>query len=295
MLISTETGSFSKLGSIQAILRVIKDAGFTAYDYTMCSSISHDVLYADNYLEKAKEVRDFADGIGLPCNQTHAPFPTARKNQEDYNNEIFPVIVRAIEISGILGAKVCVVHPCNDYTAEENYEIYQRLEPYARAAGVKIGLENMWNWREGGVSTAACSHHADFRKHLEMLPADVFVACLDIGHAELQGLDTSAVQMIETLNERLEAIHLHDVDFFHDNHSLPFTQKTDFNAVINAFRKVGYKGDITLESLHFFDTLPVELLPSAAKYAASVANYFCKKIKQKIKIVKKLKKIRKFA
>ena len=281
MLISTEIGSFSKLGDIKAILSLLKNAGFTAYDYSMCHAIAQDVLYAENYIEKAQEIRDFADSIGLPCNQTHAPFPTARKGQEEYNMEIFPVVARSIEISGVLGAKVCVVHPCNDYTAEENYELYKRLEPYARKAGVKIGVENMWNWREGHASTAACSHHDDFRKHLDLLPADVFVACLDIGHAEMFGLDTSAVQMIEKLNERLEAIHLHDVNLYNDNHSLPFTQKVDFNKVIEAFKKVGYQGDITLESINFFKPLPVELLPNAAKYAVEVAEYFRKTISEK--------------
>lgn len=281
MLISTEIGSLNKLGSVQDILKTLKESGFTAYDYSFCNPIANDVLYADNYKEKAQEIRDFADAIGLPCNQTHAPFPTARKGQEDYNQEIFPVVARSIEISGILGAKVCVVHPCNYYTAEENCELYKSFEPYARKAGVKIGVENMWNWANGGVVSAACSHHDDFRKHLDMLPKDVFVACLDIGHAEMGGLNTSAVQMIETLNERLEAIHLHDVDLINDNHSLPYTQKIDFDGVIKAMKKVGYKGDITLEAINFFRPLPVELLPVASKYAAEVARYFANSISEK--------------
>ncbi|MBQ8295602.1 MAG: hypothetical protein IJX87_04115 [Clostridia bacterium] len=72
---------------------------------------------------------------------------------------------------------------------------------------------------------AACSHHDDFKAHLELLPADVFVACVDIGHAEMAGLSTSAAQMIETLGDRVLALHVHDVDLVHDNHQVPFTQK----------------------------------------------------------------------
>lgn len=281
MLISTEIGSLKKLGSVQEILKCLKNAGFTAYDYSFCNDIANEILYAENYKEKAQELRAFADSLGLPCNQTHAPFPSARKGDEEYNKEIFPVIARSIEISGILGAKVCVVHPCNYYNAEENYVLYKAFEPYAREANVKIGVENMWNWANGGVTDAACSHHDDFRKHLDLLPKDVFVACLDIGHSQMGGLNTSAVQMIETLNERLEAIHLHDVDLINDNHSLPYTQKIDFESVIQAMKKVGYQGDITLEAINFFRPLPVELLSAGAKYAVEVAKYFANAIETK--------------
>lgn len=281
MYISTEINSFAKLGDNRKIIKLLKDVGFTAYDYSMFyGSLADEVLYADNYIERAKEFRAYADGIGLPCNQAHAPFPTARKGDEEYNKKAFADICRAIEVSGILGAKVCVVHPCNDYTAEENAELYKRFEPIARKAGVKIGLENMWNWKSGAMHAcaAACSQHDDFRKHLELLPSDVFVACLDIGHAEMAGLDTDAVRMIKTLNERLEAIHLHDNDCIHDNHALPYSLHIDFEAVIAAMKEIGYMGDITLESDTYVRKFPLELYPQAASFMAAVANDFKEKI-----------------
>lgn len=281
MYISTEINSFAKLGDNRKIIKLLKDVGFTAYDYSMFyGSLADEVLYADNYIERAKAFRAYADGIGLPCNQAHAPFPTARKGDEEYNKKAFADICRAIEVSGILGAKVCVVHPCNDYTAEENAELYKRFEPIARKAGVKIGLENMWNWKSGAMHAcaAACSQHDDFRKHLELLPSDVFVACLDIGHAEMAGLDTDAVRMIKTLNERLEAIHLHDNDCIHDNHALPYSLHIDFEAVIAAMKEIGYMGDITLESDTYVRKFPLELYPQAASFMAAVANDFKEKI-----------------
>ena len=281
MYISTEINSFAKLGDNRKIIKLLKDVGFTAYDYSMFyGSLADEVLYAENYIERAKAFRAYADGIGLPCNQAHAPFPTARKGDEEYNKKAFADICRAIEVSGILGAKVCVVHPCNDYTAEENAELYKRFEPIARKAGVKIGLENMWNWKSGAMHAcaAACSQHDDFRKHLELLPSDVFVACLDIGHAEMAGLDTDAVRMIKTLNERLEAIHLHDNDCIHDNHALPYSLHIDFEAVIAAMKEIGYMGDITLESDTYVRKFPLELYPQAASFMAAVANDFKEKI-----------------
>ncbi|MBQ8686006.1 MAG: sugar phosphate isomerase/epimerase [Clostridia bacterium] len=277
MKISTEINSFRRFGGVEQILTLLKESGFTAYDFSMFSGgVADGIMLADDYLEKAKALRAFADKLGLPCNQTHAPFATARKGDEAYNAAMYPKIVRAIEVSGVLGAKVCVVHPCNDYTAEENAVLYKSFENVARKAGVKIGVENMWNWdeKEDHASKAACSHHDDFKKHMELLPDDVFTACLDIGHAEMTGLDTNAVRMIETLDKHLGAIHLHDNNRWGDNHAIPFTYNIDFEAIIQAFEKIGYKGDITMEADRFASKVPVELIPAAARYLAAVAEYF---------------------
>ncbi|MBQ9728281.1 MAG: sugar phosphate isomerase/epimerase [Clostridia bacterium] len=283
MKISTTTGAFKKLKDIKAILRMIKESGFTAYDYSIAGDEEQENpwLTESDYLEKAKELRAYADSIGLPCNQTHAPFPSARKGDEKYNEEIFPKLVRAIEISGTLGASVCVVHPCNDYTAEENAErLYNRLAPIARKWGVKIGVENMWNWYhwnqpDGHVMPAACSHQDDFLAHMELLDKDVFTACVDIGHAEMMhAFDTDAPRMIERLGSYMGAMHLHDVDLVNDNHAYPFCCNIDYAPVIKALRKIGYQGDITMEAFCPLTNVPVELMSAAARYMAEIANYF---------------------
>lgn len=283
--ISTNINPYNKVGDRKDIIRTLKDAGFTAYDFSMFTSEwlkpCNDFLDADDYIEKAKELRAYADSIGIACNQSHAPFPSMLPSEvfgekyEEFNEKIYKLICRAIEVSGILGAKVCVVHPCNYWTAEKNAELYKKFEPVARKAGVKIGVENMWNWdSEAGTATkAACSHHDDFKKHLDLLPSDVFVACLDLGHAQMAGLHTSAVQMIETLGERIEALHIHDVDGLHDNHQIPFTQTTDFEPIMQALKKAGYKGDVTLEADCFSTKAPAPLQEACARYAAAVAGY----------------------
>ena len=284
MKISTTTGPFTAWGDEAAIVQLLKDGGFTAYDLNMCHGVSF--LEADDYLQKAEKLRAFADGIDMPCNQTHAPFPTARKGDEAYNKEIFPQLVRALEISGILGAKICVVHPCNDYTPEENAELYLRLAPYARKANVKIGVENMWNWwnwgkPDGHVMPAACSHQDDFFAHMELLPKDVFVACVDIGHAEMMhAFGTTAVQMIEKLGDYMQCMHLHDVDFVNDNHSYPFNCSIDYAPIIATLKKIGYKGDITMEASTPIKRVPVALMPAATRYLAEIGKYFKEEIEK---------------
>ena len=280
MKISTTTSCWKNWGDDKAIVRLLRESGFTAYDYSMCASYGLEALDKDDYLQRAKELRAAADEIGLPCNQTHAPFPTAIKGNDEYNKNIIPKIIRAIEVSGVLGAKVCVVHPCNDYTAEENAVLYKNFEEAAKKAGVKIGVENMWNWwhwgqKDGHVLPAACSHQDDFLAHLELLDKDVFVACVDIGHAEMMhAYGTNAVKIIEKLSGYMQAMHLHDVDLVNDNHAYPFNCAIDYPPIIAALKAIGYKGDITMEASSPVQKLPVELIPAATRYLAEIGKYF---------------------
>lgn len=287
MHISTEIVSFRKYGGDRSVLKLLKDAGFDAYDYSMFyESNAFRLLLSEDYIEQAKAFRTYADELGLTCNQAHAPFPTAGQcygmDARKYRDYARKYIKRAIEVAGILGAKVIVVHPVNDYSAAENMEVYRDFEAVARKAGVKIGVENMWNWKQGAPTAcaAACSSHEDFKKHLDLLPSDVFVACVDIGHAEMAGLQTSAAETIRTLGERVEALHIHDNDRLHDSHALPYLGNIDFDAVIDALRAVGYRGDVTLEANAFVERFPLELYPQAAELMAAVADTIRKKLEK---------------
>lgn len=276
--ISTSTGGYGHYGNLKEVIALIKESGFTAFDCSLCRGDAYEALIeSENYLAEAREVRRYADSIGFPCNQTHAPFPSARLGKDDYNKETLPRLARSIEVSGILGAKVCVVHPCNDYSPEENAEkLYMPLAPYARKAGVKVGVENMWNWNtpKNIFAPAACSSPENFVAHMKLLPEDAFCANLDIGHAELRAMNTSAPEMIRALGGYFQAIHLHDVNFYEDSHTLPFLEKVPYEPVIEALKEICYKGDITLEATAYMNNMPKELVPAASKFAAAVARYF---------------------
>ena len=134
--------------------------------------------------------------------------------------------------------------------------MYAKLLPFAKECGVKIATENMWGWdtEKDEATPLACSPHTNFKAHLDALPDDYYVACLDIGHAEMRGTQTSAVDMVYTLGDKLEALHIHDVDLHHDNHQIPFSLKVDFQPIAKALRDIGYKGWYTLEAVHYLDT-----------------------------------------
>ncbi len=274
MYISTSTEPIDKVGSIENVLKMLKEVGFDAYDYSMFNSCVHtNIIDREDYIAQAEKIRRLADEIGLCCNQSHAPFPTWIKGDEEYNEKTFPRIVRAIEVTGILGGKLCVVHPWNNATPEENAEFYNKLLPYAKANNVKIGVENMWNWEEDWAADAACSSAENYLRHMALLDKDWFVVNLDLGHGDMmKHLGENAVHLISLLKERLEGLHIHDNDCHHDNHAIPFTMQMNYAEIIQALRSANYQGDVTLE-IGQYKNMPVELYPAVMRFAAEVARY----------------------
>jgi sugar phosphate isomerase/epimerase len=114
----------------------------------------------------------------------------------------------------------------------------------------------MWNWNfeKDESSFAACATPKSFLDHLSAVNDPFLVACLDIGHAEMRGVGTSAVEMIRALgHDHLGALHIHDNDQWHDSHQNPFTMSIDFNAIVAALREIDYTGDFTLEADAFIE------------------------------------------
>ncbi|MGQ0796849.1 MAG: sugar phosphate isomerase/epimerase family protein [Methanobacteriota archaeon] len=87
------------------------------------------------------------------------------------------------------------------------------------------------------------------RRALDAVPD--FRACLDVGHAHLDGRTDGARAYLDALGDRLDLVHLHDNHGGHgepgDEH-LPFGQGTiDVERDVRALGALGYDGRVTLE------------------------------------------------
>ena len=269
--VSTEIGSSARTVGEHKAVELVAKAGFDAWDFSMfdmarwdwgkkCVLDNGHPLRDGDYLKFTRELRHIGDEMGIHCNQSHAPFPV-------YRAEIYSYLKRAIECTAEAGGKICIIHPDNNKSAEENAEMYFELLPFAKEHGVKIATENMWNWdkEKDCASKAACSHHDDFLAHILAVNDPDFVACLDIGHAEMKGLGTSAEEMIITLGEHLQALHIHDNDRWHDSHAVPFSMDIDFEKMVGALKKINYSGYLTLECDTHFKGASAEEVPARMK------------------------------
>ena len=276
--ISTEIQPLSKLVGEEKAIRMLAEAGFDCYDLSMFTMAPNDwkaktviqgdhPLQGDDWRAFCENLRKVADECGITCNQAHAPFPS-------HFEGIFPYLERAIECTAIVGGRICVIHPICHYSAEENAALYRRLLPTAHKFGVKIATENMWNWNyeKNEAAPAACSHHDDFVAHVDAVNDEFLVACVDIGHAEMRGLDTDSYRMITALGHRVQALHLHDNDLHRDSHAIPFSMQIDFDRVARALAEIDYQGEYTLEPDRALDGVAPEDLPKALKDLAAAAR-----------------------
>ena len=280
MKLSTEIGSAShQVGEARAI-ETVAAAGFDAWDFSMFCMTSYNwdtgvatlrdhPLCKPNYLAFARELRHIGEECGIVCNQAHAPFPVSAP-------PIRAMLQRAIECTAEAGGKICVIHPVNHFDAERNAEFFAELLPFAKSCGVKIATENMWGWDDTAdcATFAACATPESFCAHIDLVNDENFVACLDLGHAEMRGLHTSATELIYGLGHRLAALHIHDNDKWKDLHRIPFSHSIDFAAIARALRDIGYAGDLTLEAdTHLSRFTPDTILTGMTEMANSLKRF----------------------
>ena len=268
MKISTEIGSIASLVGEEKAVELVAKSGFDAWDFSMfdmCENkkgvlipTNHPTAQSD-YLVFARKLKQIGLDNGIVCNQGHAPFPSSPKSSY--------YLKRAIECVAEAGGDICIIHPMNDGTPEENAEMYFELLPFAKEHNVKIATENMWNWKKFHRHScfAACATPESFNAHLDAVNDDYFVACLDIGHAEMKGSDTTAPEMIKALGNRLKALHIHDNDKLHDSHQIPFSMNIDFVAAVNALKEINYDGYFTLEASRYLENFSNEKVSAGVK------------------------------
>ena len=261
MKISTEIDSIAMHIGEEKAVELVAKTGFDAWDFSMfemCNNkngvlvpTNHPTAQS-NYLAFARRLKQIGLDNGIICNQGHAPFPSSPKSKD--------WLKRAIECLAEAGGEICIIHPMNNGTPQENAEMYFELLPFAKEHNVKIATENMFNWSDfwKHAKFAACATPKSFNDHLDAVNDDHFVACLDIGHAEMKGSKTNAPEMIRALGKRLKALHIHDNDKLHDSHQIPFSMKVDFVAVVDALKEIGYDGYFTLEASSYLESFKKE-------------------------------------
>lgn len=277
-----------RLGDVEAV-RMLKRAGFDAIDWSFFEmTAGHGVFCTDAWKEHALDLKAAADEVGIPFSQAHAPFPSSN-GVEPYDTLIVERIVRSMEVCSILGVKNIVVHPKQHLTYaanaqelfEQNVAFYKELIPHAERLNVRICTENMWQYDSlrGCIVPSVCADPKEFCALIDAVDSPYLAACLDVGHCALTGYDIPA--FIRTLGkDRLKALHIHDVDYRSDNHTLAFQQKLPWEEIMAALAEIGYEGDLTFEANNFVKNLPDALLEPAFTFMAQTGHYLISRIEK---------------
>ncbi len=297
MNLTLNIAGYRTIFGLEKAFDLIKTAGFDSVDYDLGAMTERSDILNDEtqYRAEAERIKAFSDAAGIPITQTHAPFSYQNwKDPVAYEEFILPSIKRSVAISGMLGAKVVVVHPLHHWTYkgneeeifEKNMEFYRSLLPICKEYNIKIGVENMFQ-REllrGHLTFDTCNQIPEFIRYVDTLNSEYIVACLDIGHVGLPTRDDEAWDFIRALGrERLQALHVHDNDYRNDSHSLPYIGKIDWNEVTKALGEIDYQGDFTYEvntNTFMSRAMPEELVLSALRYAHDIGRHLCNMVDQ---------------
>ena len=295
MLLSANVETLMKTHDVAFAMDVFVNAGFTALDFPLWQMVNDDhPMNTPDYKLKAEEIRRMAAARGVPINQTHAPFTFAKALLTDpvaYEEIVMPRLIRAIEITALLGGKVTAMHPLHYLNYAENKErvfemnmsFYRRLLPYAKEYDVCLGIENMFqrDARRGCLTADTCSASAEYLRYIDTLDDPYAVALLDVGHVGLPaGTTEEAADIIRALgHDRLKALHIHDNNYKDDQHLPPFMGKMDWNAITKALGEIDYTGDFTFElSSAFMTAQNDDYLPIMADFLCKTGKYLMARI-----------------
>lgn len=272
MNVSTNTKIlYSRMSEIEAVKYFAK-CGFTALDLGFLDMWEADCpKNQSNYVEYAKELKKVADGCGIIFNQAHAPMHSSYID-EAKTAQAYDLIKRSIEIAAIAGVKNIIVHPKQhleypenkEILKQQNIEFFDLLLKFSEGMDINILTENMWRTKgTNAIIDSVCAPADEFRDYVDMMNHPRFGACLDIGHTYLVHRDIP--DMIRTLDHRIWGLHVHDVAWDNDLHTMPFFGSIkNWEEIMKALAEVGYNGDITFE-MKALDNIPDSLLEDTLK------------------------------
>lgn len=275
-------------GNEQAI-RILADAGYDALDMTLYTMVNDDDNWCrDDWREQALKLKEVARECKIDFSQAHAPFPTTR-GEEPFDTVTMERIIRSMEIASILGVKNIVVHPKHHvsyvknkkWLFDINVQMYKDLIPYCEKYNIHVCIENMWQYDEKRhiIVDSVCAQPEEFCAMIDAVSSPWIVACLDIGHCALVGVDPA--DMIRALgHNRLKALHVHDVDHLHDCHTLPYMEELDWNSITSALAEIDYSGDFTFEADNFLWKLPKELRLDGVSFMEKTGRHLVGLIEQ---------------
>lgn len=253
----------------------IAKAGFTHIQWI------HD--WEGEYIYSPSEmfqVRDLINGYGLKAHTIHATEGGVRSRKTNgkvlFNNRYrytdirkdytsmneytrlagVDLIRNRIDLCSHIGATAMVLHMQLPYMMfEENpsdkadyynqvCKSFDEIRPYARAAGVRIALENL-------ICTPKHHQEEQFDRMFDKYSEDFLGFCFDSGHASLQCKNDMAY-FLEKYNKRLYVTHLQDTNSIpdellnddseilkHDRHWVPFAEEgvIDWNEIARLVAK----------------------------------------------------------
>ena len=283
MLFSCQTSYLASRFGIETATDMLIEAGYTAVDLSAFGNNAY--MFTEDWQETAKSLRSRTESQGACFNQAHAPFGGG---YDHYTGVLIPTFPRVFAFCELLGVRQIVVHPLQKgrYYGHEkelfdmNMDFYRSLIPLSEKHGIKIAIENMWQGHPvtHRICDDVCADPHELAAYYDTLnDPEHFTVCLDIGHVALCGREPEdAIRILG--HDRLGALHVHDVDYVSDLHTIPYLGRINWQNVLEALASIDYKGEFTMESDAFLSRYPEDMLPLATRFMADTSKYLVDKL-----------------
>jgi len=215
------------------------------------------------------------DGVNMFINRTR--MPEKRKDIThpcEYNRQAgVELVLNRVDFANAIGAKEVVLHLVVPYEDFENipgakdtwyeqvFKSFDQIEPYCRAKGVRIAVENM-------ICTPLSYQIEKFERLFERYELDYMGFCCDTGHMAITspgGNNLDAIVdykiLLNKFKNRLIALHINDnvgIDWSlspdhdgaiakSDKHMIPFRGTLDWDYICKEIADSPYELPLTLE------------------------------------------------
>lgn len=290
MRLVTTTEKLAEAFGDEECVRILAEAGFDAIDWGFFEMAAGKGIWCtDQWREHALALKELGGQCGIAFAQAHAPFPSSTGVQDE-DALILERIIRSMEAAALMGIKNIVVHPRQhlpyaknkEALWQENLDFYRSLIPWCEKFGIRVCAENMWQYdnRRRYIIDSVCSQPEEFCGLLDTLNSPWITGCLDLGHCALVGVEPE--DFIRAMGKnRLQALHVHDVDYLHDCHTMPFLKSLNWENITGALAEIGYEGDFTFEADSFYEGFPDALKRDACRLMERTGRYLIRRIEQK--------------
>ncbi|MBC7237554.1 MAG: sugar phosphate isomerase/epimerase [Chloroflexi bacterium] len=204
----------------------------------------------------------------VECWSVHAPFARGvdlSALDEEIRRSSLEALAEAFRFAGGLGCSLVVVHPSAEpIPVEERAARLERaraslavVAEMARMEGVRAALEPLPRSCLGNTI-------AEMEALLEGMPEEHMGICLDVNHANV---GQRLTDFIARLGPRILTLHISDNDGLDEKHWLPGEGVIDWQELVGALRRIGYRGPFLYEVGLGDKALAERLIELGANYA----------------------------
>jgi len=264
-------GGFEGKTAIEHALREAKKIGFEGME--LCFGAGE--FSPGISRERCREISAAAAGLGLKIETVMtgnywnksltAPAKSERNEALEFSREYLQAAAwvgarTALVIPGAVAVPWVSATPIVSYKEAWKYatEAVRALVPTAKKCGVRIGIENVWNW--------FLADPMAMKAFLDQFDGKWVGAYFDAGNCLINGF---AQHWIEILGKRIMAVHLKNFSrddcggTLHGFGDDIMKGALDWNAALKALKRIGYRGPLTAEMIPFC-RLPNLILPDMA-------------------------------